>query len=181
MILQSGDVLLRPLKKEDARPMSLLANNEKIERNLRDGFPIPYTLRDAKRYIKQFMNHPGLFAIVYRGEYAGNISLMQHENVYRKSAEIGYFLGEPFWNKGIMTTAVKLITDFGFSGCNFARIHTGVYSYNQASQKVLIKCGYRLEGILSKNIFKHGELYDEVRFAKINPAVENGTWRSRAE
>lgn len=181
MILQSGDVTLRPLRNEDAKALSVLANNEKIERNVRDGFPHPYTLKDAKQFIKRFKNHPALFAIDYKGEYAGNISLTPQENVYRKTAEIGYLLGEPFWNKGIMTTAVKLITDYGFRVCNYARIHTGVYSYNPASQKVLLKCGYKLEAVFSKNVFKHGQLHDEFRFAIINPTVENGTWVSMEE
>jgi RimJ/RimL family protein N-acetyltransferase len=156
----------------------MLANNEKIGWNLRDGFPYPYTLRDAKLFIKRFKHHPTFFAIDYKGEYVGNISLVPQENVYRKTAEIGYFIGEPYWNKGIMTTAVNLITDFGFNICNFARIHTGVYDYNPASQKVLLKCGYTLEAVFKKNVFKNGQLHDEVRFAKINPAVENGTWKS---
>jgi RimJ/RimL family protein N-acetyltransferase len=94
------------------------------------------------------------------------------ENVYRKTAEIGYFLGEPYWNKGIMTTAVNMITEFGFNELGFARIHTGVYEYNAASQKVLEKCGYIKESIFRKNVFKDGRLWDEVRFAKINPALE---------
>jgi len=177
MILESGNIVLRPLRNEDSKRMSMLANNEKIGRNLRDGFPYPYTLRDAKDFIKRFKNHPTFFAIEYKGQYAGNISLVQLDNIYRMTAEIGYFIGEQFWNKGIMTTAVNLITDFGFRICNFARIHTGVYDYNPASQKVLTKCGYTREAVFRKNIFKNGQLHDEIRFAKINPAVEDDTWQ----
>jgi len=177
MLLVSGDVSLRQIRNEDARRMALLSNNEKIGRNLRDGFPFPYTLKDARNFIKKFRHHPTFFAIEYKGEYAGNISLVPQDNVYRHTAEIGYFIGEPYWNKGIMTIAVNLITDFGFKVCNFARIHTGVYSYNPASQKVLLKCGYTQEAVFKKNIFKNGRLHDEVRFAKINPAVLDGTWK----
>jgi RimJ/RimL family protein N-acetyltransferase len=178
MELKTGNVLLRPLLEKDARPMAQLASNVKIGRNLRDGFPFPYTLTDATDFIRRFSKYPAYFAIVYKGEYAGNISLTPLENVYRKTAEIGYFLGEPFWNKGIMTIAVKLITDFGFNELGLARIHTGVYEYNPASQKVLEKCGYVKEAVFRKNVFKNGELHDEIRFGKINPAVENGTWIS---
>lgn len=172
MHLKSGDITLRPLRESDAPRLAELANNEKIGRNLRDGFPFPYTIDDALDFIKRFMHGTSIFAIEFKGEYVGNISLTPCENVYRKTAEIGYFLGEPYWNKGIMTTAVNLITGFGFNDLGFARIHTGVYEYNPASQRVLEKCGFVKEGIFRKSIFKNNELWDEVRFAKVNPAVE---------
>ncbi len=139
---------------------------------MRDGFPYPYTTDDARGFIKRFMQFNTYFAIEYNGEYVGNISLTPCENVYRKTAEIGYFLGEPYWNKGITTVAVNLITDYGFKELGFARIHTGVYEYNPASQRVLEKCGFVKEGIFRKSIFKDNRLWDEVRFAKINPEIE---------
>jgi RimJ/RimL family protein N-acetyltransferase len=178
MQLKSGNVSLRPLRESDAKRMAELLNNVKIGRNLRDGLPYPYTVNDALEFIEKFGNHPSFFAVEYNGEYAGNISLSPHENVYRKTAEIGYLLGEPYWGKGIMTTAVELITEYGFKVLGFARIHTGVYEFNPASQKVLEKCGYQKEGIMVKNVFKNGELHDEIRFAIINPAVYDGTWIS---
>ena len=179
MELKAGDVMLRLFRDEDAPGMAEMANNEKIGRNLRDGFPYPYTLEDAKNFIKRFKNLNTYFAILYKGEYVGNIGLTPQENVYRKTAEIGYFIGEPFWNKGITSIAVNLITEFGFREYNFARIHTGVYAYNPASQKVLLKCGFKKEGVFRKNVFKNGQLHDEVRFSKINPAVEDGSWESK--
>jgi len=178
MELISGNVTLRPFRKEDANRMAELANNEKIGHNLRDGFPYPYSVKDARKFIKHFKQYPTYFAIEYKGEYVGNIGLTPQENVYRKTAEIGYFIGEPYWNLGIVTCAVNLLTDFGFRELNFARIHTGVYDYNPASQRVLLKCGYIKEAVFRKNIFKNGKLHDEVRFAKINPDVEDGTWES---
>ena len=172
MYLKTGEVLLRPLKETDAPRLAELASNEKIGRNLRDGFPYPYTLNDALNFIKRFMHAASLFAIEFKGEYVGNISLTPCENVYRKTAEIGYFIGEPYWNKGIVTQAVNLITEYGFKELDFARIHTGIYEYNPASQRVLEKCGYSREGVFRKSIFKDNRLWDEVRFAKINPAYE---------
>ena len=150
--------------------MAELSNNEKIARNLRDGFPNPYTLRDAENFIAKFIDLEPVtfFAIEYNGEYAGNISLVPGQDVYRKSAEIGYFLGEPYWNKGIATIAVKLITDYGFNVLGIVRIHTGIFEYNTASMRVLEKCGFEKEGIFKKSIFKHNRLWDEVRYAKIN-------------
>jgi [ribosomal protein S5]-alanine N-acetyltransferase len=170
MELSSGSVRLRHFRKSDAERMALLANNPGIGKNLRDGFPYPYTVKDARNFLKKYRNFPSFFAIEYNEEYVGNISLLPLDNVYRKTAEIGYFLGEPYWNKGIMTIAVKLITDFGFKS-GFARIHTGVYEYNPASQKVLQKNGYILEGIFRKNVFKDGKLWDEIRFARIHPDI----------
>ncbi len=172
MELRTGSIALRHFRESDAPRLAELANNKKIGRNLRDGFPYPYTLADAKTFLSKFTKHSTFFAIEFDGEYVGNISLSPLDNVYRKTAEIGYFLGEPWWNKGIMSTAVKLITEFGFKEMGFARIHTGVYEYNPASQRVLEKCGYIKEGIFRKSVFKDDKLWDEVRFAKINPDLE---------
>lgn len=171
MELKSGNITLRPLRESDAPRLAMLANNEKIGRNLRDGFPFPYTAEDAISFIQRFRLHNSFFAIEYNGEYVGNISLVPCENVYRKSAEIGYFIGEPYWNKGIMTIAVSLITEYGFRELGFARIHTGVYEYNTASQRVLEKCGFVKEGIFRKSIFKDDQLWDEIRYAKIHPEL----------
>jgi [ribosomal protein S5]-alanine N-acetyltransferase len=166
--LKSGDISLRALQESDALRLAELANNEKIGVNLRDGFPFPYTIDDARSFINQFMHSGTIFAIEYRGEYVGNIGLTPCNNVYRKSAEIGYFIGEPYWNKGIATLAVKIISDFGFRELGLARIHTGVYEYNPASQRVLEKCGFIREGIFRKAIFKKGKLWNEIRFALLN-------------
>ncbi len=151
-----------------------LANNHKVSINLRDGFPHPYTLADAENFLKRFSNQDPLtfFGIDYNNEYAGNISLVPGADVYRKSAEIGYFIGEPYWNKGIITTAVKLITEYGFKNLGIIRIHTGVFEYNTASQRVLEKCGFTKEGIFRKSVFKQNKIWDEVRYSKINPEFE---------
>jgi RimJ/RimL family protein N-acetyltransferase len=170
--LKSGNIRLRPFRESDASRLAELANNEKIGRNLRDGFPFPYTIDDALSFIHRFMDHETFFAIEYKGEYVGNISLVKCENVYRKSAEIGYFIGEPYWNKGIATRAVKLLTKYGFREMGYARIQTGVYEYNPASQRVLEKCSFVKEGIFRKSIFKNNQLWDEVRYAMINPQLE---------
>lgn len=170
MELMDGSVRLRHFRDSDAERMAELANNPKIGKNLRDGFPYPYTVEDAKNFLKKYEDFHFFFAIEYDGIHVGNISLVPQDNVHVKTAEIGYFLGEPYWNKGIMSTAVKLITNYGFKS-GFARIHTGVYEFNPASQKVLQKCGFTLEGIFRKNVLKEGKLWDEYRFALINPDI----------
>lgn len=164
-------VKIRPLKEKDAEPMAQLANNINISENLRDGFPHPYTLENAKSFIALFKDHNEtfIFAIEYNGEYVGNIGLVSETDVYRKSAELGYFIGEPYWNKGITTKAINLICEFGFQKLDIVRIHCGVFEYNLASQRVLEKCGFQKEGIFKKAISKKNKLWDELRYAKIKP------------
>ena len=174
MELKSGNIKLRPFRLTDAHRLVELADNEKISRNLRDGFPNPYTLSDAESFLAKFANQEPVtfFAIEYNGEHVGNISLLQEQDIYRKSANIGYFIGEPYWNKGIVSTAVNLITDYGFNNLGIIRIHTGVFEYNTASQKVLEKCGFTKECIFRKSVFKQNKIWDEVRYSKINPEFD---------
>ncbi|HKL31200.1 MAG TPA: GNAT family protein [Tangfeifania sp.] len=164
-----GYVALRELIDTDLPKMAKYANNKKVSINLRDAFPNPYTVDDAKRFFKMVNEQdPKTFlAIEYQGEYVGNISLLPGSDVYRKSAEIGYFIGEPFWNKGIATRAVKLITKFGFEKLGIVRIYTGIFEFNKASQRVLEKCGFQKEAVFKDAIFKNGKLHNEVRFAKL--------------
>lgn len=154
---------------EDAPRLAELANNIKIAENLRDAFPHPYSLADAEKFIDMCLKHnpTQAFAIEYDGEYAGNIGLHPETDVYRKSAEIGYFLGEPYWGKGIITKAVKQIVEYGFANLDIVRIHTGVFEYNEASQRVLEKCGFKKEAVFEKAIFKKNQLWNEVRYALV--------------
>ncbi len=167
MELRDDNVILRKLTRDDLPRMANLANNEKIGRNLRDGFPYPYTFKDAEHFFELFTGTPSLivFAIEFNGEYVGNISLSLGQNIYRKSAEIGYFIGEDYWNKGIVTKAVKLITKYGFENLDINRIHTGIYEWNPSSMKVLEKCGFQKEGVFKKSVFKCNMLVDEHRYA----------------
>jgi ribosomal-protein-alanine N-acetyltransferase len=171
MKMKSENIVLRRLTDDDAPHMAKLANNEKIFRNVRDAFPHPYTLADAIAFIDQCKNQDpiNIFAIEYAGNYVGNIGLVPGSDVYRKSAEIGYFIGEPYWNKGIVTTALKLITDYCFHDRGMIRVFTGVFEYNTASMRVLEKCGFEKECIFKKAVIKQEKIWDEVRFSKINP------------
>jgi len=169
MELVSGDIRLRRFRISDSERMALLANNEKIARNLRDGFPNPYTKEHAEAWIMKFMDQEPqtFFAIEYQGEYVGNISLVKGMDVYRKSAEVGYFIGEDYWNKGIVTAALNLICEYGFANLDIVRIHTGVFSHNLSSQRVLEKCGFIKEGVFKNAVFKREQYFDEVRYAKL--------------
>ncbi len=168
-MLRDENITLRSLQNDDAPALTQLANNKKVWDNLRDVLPHPYTLEDAFFFInltKQESPHVS-FAIDFEGSFCGMIGLVPQTDVYRKTAEIGYWLGEPFWNKGIATRAVKLITEYGFSQLDFTRIHTGVFEYNTSSMKVLEKNGYVQDGIFKKSIFKNDKICDEYRYSKL--------------
>lgn len=169
MIISNEYLKLRPLTPDDKYRLAELANNPKVAINLRDGFPNPYTLADAEKFIQTFAEQEPqqIFAIEYQGEYAGNIGLHKAGDVYRLSAEIGYFLGEPYWNKGIMTHAVTLICDYGFKNLDIIRIHAGIFEFNPASMRVLEKCGFKQEAVFEKAIFKKGKIYNEHRYVKL--------------
>jgi RimJ/RimL family protein N-acetyltransferase len=160
-------IKLRHFSISDAPRLAELANNPKISINLRDAFPSPYTLANAQNFIAMCSAYQPaqVFAIEYNDEYVGNIGLHPEKDVYRKSAEIGYFLGEPYWNKGIMTEAVKQMVKYGFENLGIVRIHTGIFEYNIASQRVLEKCGFKKEAIFEKAVFKNNQLWNEVRYA----------------
>jgi ribosomal-protein-alanine N-acetyltransferase len=171
MELKDNEILLRKLTLADSFDMAEQANNIKVSQNLRDGFPNPYTIRDAEFFIEKIANNEKnhIFGIFYEGNYCGNTGLHPGEDVYRLSAELGYFIGEKFWNKGITSRAVKLITDFGFNELKILKIYAGIFEFNKPSMRVLEKCGFKLEGILIKSIIKYDKIWDEYRYGKVNP------------
>jgi RimJ/RimL family protein N-acetyltransferase len=172
MELKSGKIELRRLQDKDASRMAEFANNEKIFRNVRDALPHPYSLEDAVTFINRCKEQDPVttFGIAFCGEYVGNIGIEPGTDVYRKSAEIGYFIGEPYWNMGIVTTALALITEYCFHELGLIRVFTGVFEYNTASMRVLEKCGFQKDCVFKKAVIKQNHIWDEVRFSKINPA-----------
>jgi RimJ/RimL family protein N-acetyltransferase/ubiquinone/menaquinone biosynthesis C-methylase UbiE len=167
--LTDGTVTLRNFRRTDKYRMAEMANNEKVAINLRDAFPHPYALADAQLFINTFIgqNPVQVFAIEYQGKYVGNIGLHRQDDVYSKSAELGYFIGEPYWNRGITTRAVKLICDYGFKELDVVRIYSGVFEFNTASQRVLEKCGFEREAVMRSAVCKKGRIFDEIRYAKV--------------
>ena len=170
-MLQHKNITLRSLTNDDKETLAQFANNKKVWDNVRDILPHPYTMDDAVFFINltKQENPQVSFAIEYDGAFCGMIGLKPQQDVYIRTAEIGYWLGEPFWNKGIITASVKLITDYGFNELKFIRIHTGIFEYNQSSMRVLEKNGYTKDGVFKKSIFKNGKIWDEHRYSKINP------------
>jgi len=167
MKIQGSNFLLRQIKLEDRLQLVENANNKKIWLNLRDKFPHPYSLEDADFYINMILEEDPQysFAIETESKFAGMIGLLPMSDIYRKTAEIGYWLGEPYWGKGIMTEACKLVTAYGLHTLDFIRLHTGVFDKNIGSMRILEKCGYQKDGIFEKSIIKDGVIYDEHRYS----------------
>ena len=171
MQLNGNNITLRAFKQEDAETLATLLNNSRVVANLRDYIPFPYTLKDAMDFIHlcQEENPRQNFAIEHNKLFVGSIGLVKQVDVYRKSAEIGYWIGEPYWGKGIATEAAKLITAYGFEQLELLKIFSAVFDFNKASQRVLEKAGYKLEAIIEKAIYKNHKLCDEYRYGCINP------------
>jgi len=171
MTILAKDVLvLRELRDSDKIRLAELCNNRKVWDNLRDTIPFPYTENDAEFFINLCKNQsPAInFAIEYQSELVGVIGLVVQTDVYKLSAEAGYWIGEPYWGKGIATSALKLIVGYAFNELQLVRVYSGVFDYNKASQRVLEKAGFQLEGILRSSVFKNQRLIDEYRYAIIN-------------
>jgi RimJ/RimL family protein N-acetyltransferase len=162
-IFCNEDTSLRSFRTEDALALASQANNPKIATNLRDVFPSPYQLSDAEWYIEKVLR--GEFgytwAISFQDQLAGSITLTPQTDVYRHSAEIGYWLGEAFWNKGIATASVGLVCRHAFEQLGLHRIFAGIFAGNEGSKAVLIKNGFQLEGIKKKAVLKNNQLFDE--------------------
>ena len=162
------DYMIRSWKGGDAYSISKYANNRKIWLNLRDGFPHPYSLADAKQFIAkaQAKDPETFFAIASLKEAIGSIGLGLGQDVHRYSAELGYWLAEPYWNQGVITDSIFKITEYAFEELELLRIYTEPYASNPASLKVLEKCGFQYEGRLKANVYKDGKVLDQLMYAK---------------
>lgn len=172
-MLKHEKVILRQLQDNDKSSLAQLANNRNIWNNVRDILPFPYTIDDAIFFINLTRQESKqlTFAIEYAGMFCGIIGLKPQQDVYRLTAEIGYWIGEPFWNKGIATKAVELITGYAFNELGLIRIYTGIFEHNIGSMKVLEKNGYKMECVFEKSIIKNGQILNERRYSKIKPCL----------
>ena len=160
---------LRSWKLSDYRSLAKYANNRNIWINLRDVFPHPYNEDDARDYIRFAggKSPETSFAIATSDEAIGAISLRLNEDVAKCSAEIGYWLGEPFWGQGIATRAVGAVVTWGFNTFDIVRIYASVFEWNPASCRVLEKNGFVFEGLARRSIIKDGETIDGLTYALV--------------
>jgi len=170
MLLQLKTCEIRSWRTGDLDSLVRYADNRNIWINLRDRFPHPYTARDGQAFLKHTRTqHPETaFAIAVTGEAAGGIGFQLQGDVERVSAEIGYWLGEPFWGRGITTEALGALTEYAIATHGLTRVYAIPFASNQASCRVLEKAGYVLEGRLRRSAVKDGRVTDQLQYA-FNP------------
>jgi len=174
MIKQSG-VGLHKWEIEYASDLTAAVNNKKVLDNLRDGIPYPYTEKDAKEFIVATLaaekDSQYAFAVTYDGRVIGSIGVFRREGVHRLTAELGYYIAEAYWGKGIMTEAVRQMWAYVFENTDIIRIFAEPYAYNKASCRVLEKAGFQFEGLLRQNVLKNGQPLDMKLYAILKPPV----------
>jgi [ribosomal protein S5]-alanine N-acetyltransferase len=167
-VLDCGLCILRPWESSDKTSLIRHANNRKVSRNLRDRFPYPYTDTDADAFLATAADsnsRDSIYAIVLRGEAVGGIGVHPRKDVERHSAEIGYWLGEDFWGRGIVTAAARKLSHHALQQPDIFRIFAVVFASNPASARVLAKAGFMREGVMSRAVLKDGVLIDAALYA----------------
>jgi ribosomal-protein-alanine N-acetyltransferase len=156
-------IKLRPWSVKDAGRLAEIANNKNVADNLRDGFPFPYAVSDAINWLNLIIPEnqpPQFFAIVSDNYIAGSIGIVTKSDIYRKNVEIGYFLAEEYWGKGIITKAVKAATAYAFSQFDIVRVYAEPFADNPGSRRVLEKAGFKCEAIFKNYVIKNGIIKD---------------------
>ncbi|HUS87002.1 MAG TPA: GNAT family protein [Bacteroidales bacterium] len=159
----------------DAASVSVYANNRKIADNLRDGFPHPYSLKDANNFIRDALRNDRsvqLFAIDLNGEAIGSIGAVFKEDVYRKNVEIGYWLAEDHWGKGYTLKAISLIIKYIFDNFDIERVYAEPYADNKTSVRVLEKAGFSLEARFRRNVIKNNIIKDSYIYSILRSEYE---------
>lgn len=167
--LVGKNLILRPWQQSDRDSLIKYANNKNVSINLRDRFPFPYTVNDANLWLQiasQGIPLPNL-AIEHQGEAVGGIGLIHGEDIYRLTAEVGYWLGEPHWGNGFATEALQLFSDYAFEKFGLVRLFAGVKESNVASARVLEKAGFIFEARQKKAVVKEGVIMDQLIYFKL--------------
>lgn len=165
--------ILRPWQEDDLASLVKYAGNVNIYNNMTDGFPHPYTEEAGKAFIARATQHKpeNILAIVVNNEACGSIGVFPKTDIDRLNAEFGYWLGEPFWGKGIVTAAVKAMTGYAFGNFPVTRLFARPFEHNIASQKVLENAGFILEARIPRCLIKNGIVMDELIYAIRKDAV----------
>ncbi len=171
MRLELAQCVVRSWEFTDAASVPAHANNRRIWLNLRDRFPHPYSISDSERFIRYVRGSAveTNFAIEVDGEAAGGIGFMPHQDVERISAEIGYWLGERHWGRGICTETLVAVTHYVLAQHELTRIYALPFAHNLASCRVLEKAGYMLEGTMRRSAIKDGQVCDQRLYAFVPP------------
>ena len=166
---------LRKLNIDDCESLVKYANNINIWNSVRDYFPHPYTVNDAKNFINMVNSRAVIqeFAVDVKGEVVGIIGFIPCTDVERVSAEVGYWIGENFWNKGIITEAMECLIDYIFNNTEFIRLFAPVFDFNKASMRVLEKTGFKKIAVLSKAAIKNEKIIDLHYFELLKENAHN--------
>jgi len=171
MHLQLSLCTIRPWAESDAESLQRHANNRRVSMHLRDRFPYPYPLEGARTFLGWVAKQPSptVWAIEVDGEAVGGIGIELHSDVERVSAEIGYWLGESVWGRGIATEALTAVTMEAFKRFDITRLYAVPFADHVASVRVLEKAGYVREGHLRRSAIKDGQIRDQLLFAAYKP------------
>lgn len=167
---------IRKWNLNDAKELAEAISNKKVQDNLRDGLPYPYTEQDGQEFIREMLaadeNTTFAFAIIYDSKVIGSIGVFRQSNIHYRTAELGYYIAEEYWGKGIMTDAVKQVCSYVFSNSDIIRIYAEPFSHNIGSCRVLEKAGFTFEGTLSRNAVKNGKVIDMKMYALTDERIE---------
>ena len=167
---------IRKWKLSDAENLAAVISNKKIQDNLRDGLPYPYTKQDGVDFISDMLsadeNETFAFAITLDNKAIGSIGVFRQSNIHRQTAEMGYYIAEEYWGKGIMTDAVRQICEYVFSKSNIIRIFAEPFAHNIASCRVLEKGGFQYEGTLRNNGVKNGRIVDMRMYSLLKEEIK---------
>ena len=167
---------IRKWELSDAKDLAAALSNRKVQDNLRDGLPYPYTEQDGKEFISAMLsadeNETFAFAITVNNMVIGSIGIFRQGNIHRQTAELGYYIAEEYWGKGIMTEAVKQICEYVFAKSDIIRIYAEPFAYNIASCRVLEKVGFQYEGTLRSNAVKNGKVIDMEMYSLLKAEIK---------
>ncbi len=163
------NVTIRKWQLSDIDNLVRYANNKKISDNLADAFPFPYSKEFGLEFIERVSNEQPtkIFAITSENMAIGSIGIFPDQDIYRKNGAIAYWIAEPYWGKGIATSAIEQILRYGFDVLRLTRIYAKPFGTNIGSQRVLEKMGFELEATIPKAVFKNNIYLDEKIYGKI--------------
>lgn len=165
------NLTIRKWKIDDRSDLAINLNNPNVINNLRDGLPYPYTEHDAEEFIRAMLSADKdctyAFAITLDDKVIGSIGAFRQDNIHSRTAEIGYYIGEPYWGNGYMTSAIKQTCEFIFENTDIIRIFAEPFAHNKASCRALEKAGFQYEGTLRSNAVKGGNIVDMKMYALI--------------
>ncbi len=169
MLLELGDLKVRSWRKDDLQALLRHANNAKIAANLRDQFPHPYTRRDGIDFLDfaRSQEPECAFAIEFGDKAVGGVGFLVGRDIARMSAEMGYWLSEDFWRRGIATRAVTAMSEWAFDNYKLTRVFAMAFAHNAGSIRVLEKSGFEREGVMRRSAIKNGAIVDQILFAKV--------------